>query len=37
VGCDGYTFHAVGGPQNLDELLGSFVSFAERHSAPVDA
>jgi hypothetical protein len=37
VWCDGYTFHAVGGPQNLDELLGSFVSFAERHSAHVDA
>jgi Immunity protein 53 len=35
--CDGYTFHAVGGPHNLDELLDSFMSFAERHSAPVEA
>ena len=31
--CDGYTFHAVGGLHNLDVLLGSFVSFAARHSA----
>jgi Immunity protein 53 len=37
VWCDGYTFHAVGGPHNLDELLGSFVSFAELHSAAVEA
>jgi Immunity protein 53 len=37
VWCDGYTFHAVGGPHNLDELVGSFVSFAELHSAAVEA
>jgi hypothetical protein len=35
--CDGYTFHAVGGPHNLDELLAAFVSFAERHSASIEA
>ena len=35
--CDGYTFHAVGGTHNLDELLGTFVTFAERQSAPIEA
>ncbi len=35
--CDGYTFHAVGGTHNLDELLGTFVTFTERHSAPIEA
>ena len=35
--CDGYTFHAAGGPHSLDELLDAFVSFAELHSAPVRA
>jgi hypothetical protein len=35
--CDGYTFYAVGGPHDLDELLGSFVSFAELDSAAVEA
>jgi hypothetical protein len=34
---DGYTFHAVGGPHNLDDLVGSFLSFAERRSAAVEA
>jgi hypothetical protein len=28
---DGYTFHAMGGPHNLGELLDAFASFAERH------
>ena len=35
--CDGYTFHAVGGTHNLDELLGTFVTFTERQSAPIEA
>jgi Immunity protein 53 len=35
--CDGYTFYAVGGPHDLDELLRSFVSFAELDSAAVEA
>jgi hypothetical protein len=35
--CDGFTFYAVGGPHDLDELLASFVSFAEPDSAAVEA
>jgi len=34
--CDGYTFYAAGGPNSLDELVASFVSFAERNTAPVE-
>jgi Immunity protein 53 len=33
VWCDGYTFNAVGGVVNLEELLALFVSFAERVEA----
>ncbi|MGH3133792.1 MAG: Imm53 family immunity protein [Gaiellaceae bacterium] len=35
VWCDGYTFRAVGGPENLGELLAAFARFAERSPAPV--
>jgi hypothetical protein len=35
--CDGYTFYAVGGPHDLHELLGAFVSFAELDPAAVEA
>ncbi|MBA2642581.1 MAG: hypothetical protein H0U82_06630 [Actinobacteria bacterium] len=33
VWCDGYTFKAVGGVDNLEELLTSFARFAERVEA----
>jgi Immunity protein 53 len=33
--CDGYTFRAVGGPENLDDLLAAFARFAELSPARV--
>jgi hypothetical protein len=32
--CDGYTFHASGGVDNLTELFAAFSSFAERVETP---